>query len=236
MLLLWSCGGPTASKSGGMAKRDSVSVPADYDFRKLEGIYSGDFGGSDIHVSLRHVNGKHAMGYSIHKGLKRNFYGNMRQEANGFSFKLNEPGNNPYDGTFDFVLDTATMTIKGSWKPNDAQKAQAKTYQLTMLIDSLKEYMPVIGDSIGSFTFEDDGRCTYETFEQEELKIPSVIVNGNWTKHGDDFTIDWEPNSVFASRRSVLKQVVQQRAGRDGESSYNETYYTVDGRKLGNEY
>lgn len=230
-ILLWSCNGHGTGNSSGIAKNDTSFLPPDYDYKKLEKTYSGDFGGSDIHLSLRHVNGRHAMGYSLHKGLKRNFYGTMKPDSAGFRFVLSEPGNNEFDGVFDFRLDTATMHLTGKWQPNDIHKTTDKLFVLTQIVDRDLEYVAPYEDSIGVLTFEQTGICTYENYHDEQNKDePAVMVKGNWIKKDNTFIIDWQPNSVFPSRRTELK-IERDVIGDPADSSYRK-YIRLGDRKL----
>ena len=232
LMLLGACANNNDGSSAAGIKQDTTFLPINYDYKKLEGIYSGDFGGSDIHISLRHVNGRHAMGYSLHKGLKRNFSGSMKQEGNGFRFKLSEPGNNQYDGVFEFFVDTVSFGAKGSWVPNDTRTLTTKNYLLVKAIDSQEEYTPNYTDSIGGLIFEKDGLCTYEVYHEggEDHQAPKASAKGNWIKKGDVFIIDWEPNSIFQSRRMNLK-LEKQYIGDTSEGIYNQ-YLPLEGRKL----
>ena len=227
-LIIGSCTGKKG-KDSSIAKQDTTFLPINYEYKKLEGVYSGEFGGSDIHISLRHVNGRRAVGYSLHKGLKRNFSGSMKLEGAGFRFKLSEPGNNQYDGIFDFLLDTVSFNIKGSWTPNDLKNLTAKNYSLVRIYDTAEQFSPVFNDSLGGLNFNSDGLCSYETYQKEnvENQPPPVTARGNWTKKGEELIIDWEPNTIFPSRHSTFK-IEKDTAGDLGGARY----IMLEGRKL----
>lgn len=224
----YACNNEKAAPAVISVPADSMFLPVKYDYTKLEGVYTGGFDGSDIHVSLRHVNGRRAVGYSMYKGVRRNFSGIMQAGGLGFRFRVSEPGNNPYDGVFNFELDTTKFTISGTWTPNDEAKLSTKTYELTRIWDSIDQFTPPVDDSAGAFTFENDGTCLYETY-QDSLHSAPQVVHGNWKKDGDDLLIFWEPNSIFPDKRSVLKGYRNHQD--DGSYSYIE-YYMLGDRKL----
>src|SRR2546430_2015280 len=106
-----SCYSPVQKNT---VKVDIITI---YNYDTLEGAYVGNFGGSDIRIILTHVTGKHATGYNLHKGLRRNINGTMQQTGNTFTFVLNEPGDHPFDGKFSFTIDTITFILSGTWTP-----------------------------------------------------------------------------------------------------------------------
>jgi hypothetical protein len=211
-------------------KNDSTTSHAAYNFPHLQGTYRGDFDGSDISLVLRYVSGRHAVGYNTHKGLRRNISGSMQPAAGGFSFKLSEPGDNPYDGVFTFTLDTATLRIKGSWKPANTRNLSTKEFVLKRDWSdtaSVEIYGNIYGDSIGKFEFAKEGLCTYRYYPKGGGQL--VEVKGNWKLADNVYTIDWSPNTAFPSRRSTFRRIPME--GTDGEENY-EVQLVGEGRTL----
>ena len=143
-------------------KKNPTPFPYVFDYSKLEGIYDGNFGGSNITIVLKHVSGKHATGYNLHKGLRRNISGKMSFSDSGFQFSLNEPGNHKYDGIFQFVIDTVNYTLSGTWNPLNNDSLHQKTFVLSK--KELGAEYQVFSDSAATLYFEGDGLCRYEFY------------------------------------------------------------------------
>lgn len=183
---------------------------ADFDFARFEGTYGGDFGGSgDIRIAIRHAGGRHAVGYSLHKGLRRNISGDMIPAGDGFDFKLAEPGDNPYDGLFEFHIDTARFALKGKWTPAATDKLSPKTFSLArMAIDSGSNGGEwTYSDSLGDLALRPEGLCSYSYYNRKDGREVGqlITVTGNWRQEGEQLLIDWQPNSVFPSRKSTFR-------------------------------
>ena len=211
-------------------KSDSTTHIATYNYPRLQGTYRGDFDGSDISLVLRYVTGRHAAGYNIHKGLRRNMSGSMKPTSNGFSFTLSEPGDNPYDGVFNFTLDTSTLQITGNWKPADTRNLTEKEFVLKRDItdataDDNTDFFWT--DSIGKIAFSANNMCIYRYYPKGRKQF--IEINGNWKLQNNIYTIDWQPNSVFPSRRSSFKK--QKMDGAEGTEDY-EVELVGEGRTL----
>lgn len=189
-----------------------------YDYNRLTGSYEGDFGGTgDIRIVLRHVTGTHAVGYNLHKGLRRNISGKMEPSPNGFTFHLQEPGDNPYDGAFDFSIDTATFTMSGTWTPVNDKNLSAKKYSLTKQTkgtDTARASMDMEGpmlDATGAeYYFQEGGLCIcryYTDKEDPANKSQYEEIKGNWKKTATEYIIDWQKNTIFPNTRSIFKIV-----------------------------
>jgi len=98
---------------------------------KYMGTYSGSFNKGIMTLVINYISGKTASGYNIHKGLRRNFNGEVTRKGSELNFVLNEPGDNPFDGTFYFTLDTASLLIRGKWVAKDSAKISTKKLALS---------------------------------------------------------------------------------------------------------
>lgn len=227
IILACSC---RESKQKQYSSRDSVIadqafVPAlqlpDYNYNALQGTYSGDFGGSNILITISHLSGRHAEGYSVHLGLKRNFNGDMQPGGKGFMMKLKEPGDNKYDGVFDCVIDTATHILSGSWKPNNASAASAKQFQLKPyngVLDTSAEAQRLFTDNNGgNYDFDPNGTIVYQYYEKghdrktgdDEEEGQRKAIRGNWIIEGDKITVDWEPNNKFTRSGMIFRRKIE---------------------------
>jgi len=88
------------------------------------GTYSGMFSGSSIVIYLETVQDGKAIGYNIHRNLKRTLNGTYEavSGASYYKFVLNEPGDNEFDGSFEMLIDTVQFSGNGIWKPKPQSK------------------------------------------------------------------------------------------------------------------
>lgn len=211
-LLLVACDHPEQVVS---TSTTNVPQAVTYNYDHLEGTYQGLFDGTDIRIVLRHVNGRHAVGYDLHRGLRRNISGTMQPGPEGFSFTLSEPGDNPYDGVFRFRIDTSTFTLTGNWEPAASQRLTAKNFVLKRVpADTGSIDYPdatSFGDSIGDFHFYPNGLCKYLYYpasggQQEEVK-------GNWSLQQETYTVSWAPNPVFKGASHFTRKYAKDTDG-----------------------
>lgn len=88
------------------------------------GTYSGMFSGSTIVIYLEAVQDGRAMGYNIHRNLKRTLSGTYELESGTslYKFKLLEPGDSEFDGSFEMLIDTLQFNGSGTWVPKPGSK------------------------------------------------------------------------------------------------------------------
>ncbi len=237
-MLLPSC---KDARRKGDGKPAESAFPIAYSYDSLQGIYSGDFGGSVIHLSLRLATGRNAVGYTIHKGLKRNFSGQMEVADRGFHLLLKEPGNNPYDGVFDVKLDTTLHTITGNWTPKNNAKLKTITFVLkkeAANLDMSYEDQPegTYRDSTATLVFNADGQCVYEFYEvtngvrSQQLKS----VRGSWHRQAATYYISWAKNTELPEGTSALQ--LDSTARNSEENVYMVPCLKFNGRVLSREY
>ena len=231
LVFLASCSDMKRKEDG---KPAESAFPVDYRYNLLQGVYSGDFGGSIIHLSLRLVTGRNAVGYTVHKGLKRNFSGAMEVAENGFHFLLKEPGNNPYDGVFDIKLDTSSLTITGNWTPKNNKDLKQVNFVLKKEDDNTdisEESNGTFMDSTATLTLNASGQCAYEFYDvingvrSQQFKS----VKGSWHKQGDTYCITWAKNTELAEGTAALKI---DRVQPDPQNAYTVPCLKFNGRVL----
>lgn len=93
--------------------------------------YTGDFAGDPIEISLLDLDDSMVKGFSKHKGVLSEMSGKKLPSEKGYSYVMKELGNNPYQGIFQFELDTSLHLIFGSWQILDTGKRLAVLYTLT---------------------------------------------------------------------------------------------------------
>jgi len=171
------------------------------------GTYSGDFNGSPIAITLRYVSGKHVSGYNMHKGLKRNMAGTMELEGKQLHFHLSEPGTNKYDGVFDFLLDTTSWKGNGTWQAMHLNNGTVSFTLKKQFLEDAEWSWGVFRDTLGNYLMlKRDKSCEYSYVADDSTsKGQAVVVTGTFKFEKDSIiVIDWQPNEIFPSRKSVF--------------------------------
>jgi hypothetical protein len=120
----------------------SILVHKGKETEQLFGHWVGSFGKNKINITLVSIDeadsekGK-AFGYSVCAGNFRALTGTFKAEGNqSYSFVLSEPGDDLYDGTFEFAINLTKGNLEGNWTPFVAKGNSSKKYELTQ-----KEYL-----------------------------------------------------------------------------------------------
>jgi hypothetical protein len=175
--------------------------------KKITGTYTGDFNGSPITITLRYMAGKRISGYDIHKGLRRNISGSIFLEGDQLHLRMQEPGTNPYDGSFDLLLDTASFKIKGKWQPLNNKESGTTRFNLAKQ-DKDSYWGVFLTDSTGvELDLDGEGACTYSYMVNDSTAAAQKLsFTGSYKFSKDSATITfyWQPNEVFPSRQSVF--------------------------------
>lgn len=204
VFLLASCHNSNTKETPAVV-RGKTLVPLPVSPDKIRGTYTGDFKGTPVSITLNYVTDVRASGYNVHKGLTRNLSGTVEATPAGLHLRLSEPGNNPFDGTFDLVIDTATWTGKGTWTP--LKKGEVTTFavkkQAPLAED--EQYEMVFFDTLQNYvTLKPDGSCTYSYLADTTSTGQLLTVRGNYMKEKNTVTIFWQKNAVFPSGKSVF--------------------------------
>jgi hypothetical protein len=110
---------------------------------KLLGSWVGVFGQTKINIFIANTTGKTISGHSVCAGNYREIKGELEDKGNGvYAAIMNEPGDNKYDGKFQFTIDQNKQTLEGNWTPFNAASTGAKTYTLAK---KAFEYNPNVG-------------------------------------------------------------------------------------------
>ena len=173
---------------------------------KSMGIYTGQFSKGLITVVINYISGRTVSGYDIHKGLRRNINGQVTQQGDQLNFVLKEPGNNPFDGTFSFALDTVNWKIKGKWTPIDSAKMPVRQLALSRKTEAETDFVGswVTGRD-STLTLNNDGTCAFELYERPADSTSQLIrIKGNYSISGKECRIEWEKNTHFPSMRLTI--------------------------------
>jgi hypothetical protein len=146
-VMLFSCNNdkPSASlvksaESTKAAKKKGIVVPeVKYG---IEGFYTGGFVADKYDESKEYFNNRiticidslddtMAYGHSVVAGNERPFSGNYTKQNGVYSITAKEPGDNKYDGVFDFTVAPGKSNLTGTWKSNDQTLAVTeRSYEL----------------------------------------------------------------------------------------------------------
>jgi len=206
--------GTTASIKG----LDEEIPPFDMD--TLQGIYTGDFGGSPINIILTYVNKNKVVGYNIHKGLQRNISGDVSQTKDEVILKMSEPGDHDFDGVFEIRIAKSNLNGKGVWTANNKKYGERKfslkkrvvseeeeeqnkfTEHATTITE--KNFMEYFGGSTsedGDFDFSDDGLVVFHYFPDMstgQYRKQEITIKGTWEfGKKDRIDVSWEKNTYF---------------------------------------
>jgi hypothetical protein len=98
--------------------QDSALTTA-VDYAKLIGSYVGDFGTNKITLLITRAINDTIEGRSVVGGNDRPFSGMIKFMDGKFNINAKEPGDDKYDGVFNFTVDTKQPdVVTGNWKPN----------------------------------------------------------------------------------------------------------------------
>lgn len=221
LLILTGCGGNEVNDAEPEVVKVEAVIPEEdtFAYDTLKGMYIGKFAGSDIRIILNYVSGKNAIGYNIHKGLQRNLKGKVTRSGDSIRIVLSEPGDHEYDGIFtlDFIGDDHAP--KGFWVSNSG-KIPKRTFTLKKLVFeepenegdvNMSNFANIFGylsDTIGDYQFMDDGLCLFQYYpgehDYENHLDQFTEVRGSWSLDGKTVTVEWQPNRIFADRKSVF--------------------------------
>ena len=87
-----------------------------------------------INVSIDEINGDKVSGHSVVAGNVRPFSGTMKKDGDTYRFAVNEPGDDQYDGKFEFHIKTGDTVLSGTWQANKKVTFPARKYRLTKQI------------------------------------------------------------------------------------------------------
>lgn len=93
-------------------------------------IYTGDFAGAPLELTLTNLDDSLVKGESNHLGQKSEMSGKRKHSERGFTYVMKELGTSQYEGRFEFELDTSLNIIFGSWQRADTTDRTAIVYTL----------------------------------------------------------------------------------------------------------
>ncbi len=123
---------------GGDKSEDQVYIDEQSSFYKTNpvlGMYVGSFGKNMINIVITYADKGNATGYSVCAGNFRRLTGTYLIADDGlYEFKLEEPGDDQYDGAFEFIANGEDLS--GKWTPFKKEGNSAKDYSLAKRVYS----------------------------------------------------------------------------------------------------
>ncbi|MBN8855445.1 MAG: hypothetical protein BGO55_27535 [Sphingobacteriales bacterium 50-39] len=220
ILSCFSCN-PSSDKNGGNAAKkegktvqDTVSTALSAIYKpdsmaQYMGVYSGSFGNDGIiTLVLNYISGRAVSGYDVHKGVRRNVNGEVTPYGDKLHFVLKEPGDNRFDGSFDFLLDTTSRKIEGDWVLDvSPTRVVARRVHIALAPmawdenDANNEWKHA--DTALSFR---NGFCQLVISPAEkDYSSQKVVVRGNYYRKGDSFRLEWEKNPYIAEQLFMVR-------------------------------
>lgn len=147
----------------------------------LLGSWVGAFGQTKINIFIASADGKIISGHSVCAGNYREIKGEIEDKGNGvYAAVLNEPGDNKYDGKFQFTIDQNKQTLEGDWTPFNAASTSPKKYSLAK---KSFEYNP----NVGTFPQGSNKLLTESDVENMSADDLKFMRNEIYARHGYSF-------------------------------------------------
>ena len=202
---------------------------------KRLGYWVGSFGKNKINLTITDIRDGNMQGYSVCAGNFRPLQGTIvKQEDGTFEGVLKEPGDDPYDGTFNFVLDPKNDVLTGRWAPF---KSEGNTPKAFTLVKRDWKYNADAGDYAFASKDELYQEDLMMEYSKEEL---SLIRNEIYARHGycfkkKDFRYHFEEKSWYIPvsvdvRDQLTDLEVQNIELIYGLEEYYDEYYDDFGR------
>lgn len=154
-------------------------ISADVSAREELGFWVGNFGDNMINIHLYEINNGVANGYSVCAGNFRPITGTFTNDKKAeLVFVMSEPGDDKYDGKFEFTINTEGMTLKGKWiQFSDGKEKNYELKQREFLYDQ----------AVGEYPEASQRELTYVDVEDKtELEL-GIMRNEIYARHGYSF-------------------------------------------------
>lgn len=112
----------TIKKTNGLEKTTTENDETAIYFQYLLGDYSGQFGNKKLQIHIEEIDSINNLvsGWNLVGRNKRPISGSISANDDSFTFSLSEPGDDKYDGIFEFkIYKNSINTIEGQWNSND---------------------------------------------------------------------------------------------------------------------
>lgn len=193
--------------------------------KAINGMYTGDFGDSFIHLHIEFINEHRVVGYNIFKGLQRNLSGKVTEHPDSWELTLAEAGDRPDDGVFTVFVSRNDYSLKGSWKANNP-KIPEKSFQLEKIVREEEEndteeikitqnnftgyFSPVFSNGYECY-FKENGSVVLmyaPTDDEGNHQEQQVEARGSWrfiSKKEPVLEVVWQKNTLLKKTKHKLK-------------------------------
>jgi hypothetical protein len=176
-----------ARKIGPEKSQEQLKIEAglnnikDQEDNSMLGCWVGSFGQTKINVFIASIEGSEISGHSVCAGNFRAISGEIKEKSKDvYTAEMKEPGDNKYDGKFQFTIDKNNKILEGSWTPFDTKATSSKKYSLSKKVF---KYNPNAGNyPEGSTKLLDEEYVS--NFRTEDLKM---MRNEIYARHGYSF-------------------------------------------------
>ncbi len=171
--------GPTKTEEQTLVDNDIRNI--EQTLHPIYGYWVGMFGKNKINIAISKVDADSIFGYSVCAGNYRRIKGTFElTNPQKYSVVMNEPGDDKYDGKFEFEIDEAKGELVGKWAPFK-KSTGAKEYTLEKRDF---KYDPTVGEfRYASEYLLEPGEV--ENFHSEEIEL---YRNTIYARHGYSFT------------------------------------------------
>jgi YARHG domain len=144
-----------------------------------------------INLIIKKIENNRVFAKSIVAGNSRSISGTMDENDGEFQFILNEPGDDKYDGAFDFKI--IGDTLSGTWKSFDKKLhvtgrsfklvKQKFEYNPKLMLPAEGDYVDYFSQKIDSTSYEYEGKTEYEYAETYRMASDIITkINASTTK------------------------------------------------------
>lgn len=162
--------------------KSDLTVEEEREFADSEDYYEYNYN-KQISISIDKIKDTLVNGHSIVSGNIRPFHGSLFEDEKGFYFKVSEPGDDKYDGKFEFSILKNDSIINGKWQANEILKIDRR---------SLKLYKKV-------FEYSADNKLSHEFVDWDKSKKVKYKEVDNEKEY------EWEDEEYFTTTEAVLK-------------------------------
>lgn len=167
--------------SGNAKTEQNAGLDATNAIIDVQGTYTGMFGSNKITIGIKDLasNGE-VKGFSVVAGNNRPFSGTYQKKGEEYVFSVKEPGNDKYDGEFEFAIPAGHQNLVGKWVPFNKGTVQEKTYNLAK-----KEFKYNTTD--GRYAYASENMLSIEEVENMTKTDLRMMRNEMYARHGYSF-------------------------------------------------
>ncbi|MGL1887016.1 MAG: YARHG domain-containing protein [Reichenbachiella sp.] len=223
--------GPKKTAAQTLVDNDIKNI--DESLNPLYGYWVGMFGKNKINIAISNIESDSIFGYSVCAGNYRKITGTIKSTTpQVYTVVMYEPGDDKYDGKFEFTIDEVKKQLKGKWA-SYKNTVGAKEYSLEK---KDFKYNTLIGEfPEASINWLEPMQV--ENFNTEEIELYRNMI---YARHGYSFTnlkirrifdqLDWYIPMSTDIREDLTDREVQNIDMMYNYEDYYEEYYNDFGR------